>query len=169
MEQKSWLNILKLSLLPTDLYERFSGRNKRSTHPFLLPLFYSGVLWSSIPQAETGILPNFEINVNKLCCHLFESFPLLKNSRQTSGLWTSRQTLGARFTLLNWRNSYMLITSVFIGLSWKGSCSITHFHWNFGYLRHLWSLLPLLSAVWKSGPIEIRQNLFARSLILIYQ
>lgn len=96
MEQKSWLNILQLSLLPTDLHDQFSGRNKRSTHPFLLPLFYSGVWCSSIPRAETGILPNFAINVSKLCCSLLENFTLLRNSRQTSGLWTSPQILGTK-------------------------------------------------------------------------
>lgn len=96
MEQKSWLNIMQLNLLPTDLHDQFSGRNKRSSHPFLLPLFYSGVLWSSIPQTESGILPNFAINVSKLCCSLFESFTLVRNCRQTSELWTSLQILGTK-------------------------------------------------------------------------
>lgn len=91
-EQKSWLNFLQLSLLPTDLHDKFSGRNKTTPHPFLLLLFYPGVLWSSVPQAETGILPNFGIDVSKLCCNLFESFMLLRNSKQTLGLWISADT-----------------------------------------------------------------------------
>lgn len=139
MEQKSWLNILQLSLLPTDLHDQFSGRNERSSHPFLLTLFYFGALRSSVPQAETGILPNFGINVSKLCCHLFESFALLRNSRQTSGLWTSLQILGTKLCT----SGEILICSLFIcplASSWKGSCSVSDFHWHFGYLGRCWCL-----------------------------
>lgn len=142
MEQKSWLNILQLSLLPTDLHDQLSDRNKRSTHPFLLLLFYSGVLWSSILQAEIGILPKFGISVSELCWTLLESFALLQNFRQTLGLWISLHVLEQNSALLNWRNSYIYSLLVCpLTPSWKGPCSNADFHWNLSYLGHRWSFL----------------------------